>query len=153
MRLDYPMKTMNQTKDIGLVMKNYPELGYDGWRIEPDEQRFADCRRELQEAAAALDLCRRAFRDERFRKLHKGRQSDYRLKHLVETWDFEPAPGARWPTPHYNGIYVCSGVAVAAALLEGFCVHRQIGGRRSFIDVPRPWRARSLRAAPETAAK
>ena len=94
-----------------------------------------------QEAAAALELCRRAFRDQRFLKEYKGRQSDYRLKHLVESWDFEPEPGARWPVPHYNGIYVCSGVAVAAALLEGFRVHRQIGGRRSFIDVPRPLRA------------
>ena len=49
-----------------------------------------------------------------------------------------PARCARRASPT---IYVCSGVAVAAALLEGFRVHRQIGGRRSFIDVPRPLRA------------
>ena len=135
---------MNSTNNIGLVMENYPDLGYDGWRIEPDDRLFAERRRELQEATAALELCRRAFRDQRFLKEYKGRQSDYRLKHLVESWDFEPEPGARWPVPHYNGIYVCSGVAVAAALLEGFRVHRQIGGRRSFIDVPRPLRVQSL---------
>jgi hypothetical protein len=133
---------MEHKRDISCIIENYPDLGYDGWRIEPDDRQFAERRRELEEASAALELCRRAFRDERFRKLHKGRQSDYRLKHLVETWDFEPAPGARRPTPHYNGIYVCSGVAVAAALLEGFCVHRQIGGRRSYVDVPGPLRTR-----------
>ena len=42
----YPTKTMNQTNDIGLVMENYPDLGYDGWRIEPDDRLFAERRRD-----------------------------------------------------------------------------------------------------------
>ena len=33
---------MNSTNNIGLVMENYPDLGYDGWRIEPDDRLFAE---------------------------------------------------------------------------------------------------------------
>lgn len=129
---------MHQARDIARVMAEHPDLGYDGWRIEPDEQLFAERRRELSEAAAALDLCRRAFRDQRFRKLYKGRQSDYRLKHRVEVWNFDPKPDDFLRGPRYNGIYVCSGVAVAAAFLEGFPVIRHAGGRRCVIVVPKP---------------
>lgn len=62
---------MENIRDISCIIKNYPELGYDGWRIEPDDRLFAERRRELREATSALELCRRVFRDERFRKLHK----------------------------------------------------------------------------------
>jgi len=129
---------MNQTNDIARVMAEHPELGYDGWRIEPDDRLFAERRRELREATAALDLCRRVFRDQRFRKLYKGRHSDYRLKHRVEVWNFDPKPDDLLPSAPYNGIYVCSGVAVAAALIEGFTVVRLAGKRRCEIEVPRP---------------
>jgi hypothetical protein len=132
--------TMNQTNVIARVMAEHPELGYDGWRIEPDDREFAERRRELSEAAAALDLCRRAFRDQRFRKLYKGRQSDYRLKHRVEVWNFDPKPDDFLRGQKYNGIYVCSGVAVATAFLEGFQVIRPAEGRRCLIVVPKPER-------------
>ena len=132
--------TMDHTNDITDILEKYPNLGYDGWRIEPDDRLFAERRRELKEASAALELCRRAFRDERFRKTYKGLQSDYRLKHAVETWDFDPKPGDEPSHPRYNGVYVCSGVAVAAALLEGFQVRYNLGGRRSVIRVPSPVR-------------
>ncbi len=59
MRTSMESITMNQTNDIARVMAEHPELGYDRWRIEPDDREFAERRRELSEAAAALDLCRR----------------------------------------------------------------------------------------------
>ena len=63
-----------------------------------------------------------------------------RLKHRVEVWNFDPKPDDYLRGQKYNGIYVCSGVAVAAAFLEGFQVIRPAEGRRCVIVVPKPER-------------
>ena len=126
--------------EIEALMEDYPNLGYGGWRIPKHaEVEFLEQRKKLRAASIAMNLCRRVFRDPLFRKKFHGKYTDYKLKHVVEFWEFDPAPC--YPPPvlrHYNGIYVCQGVAVAAALLEGFDV-RQFSPTSfgSMITVPR----------------
>jgi hypothetical protein len=133
------IQSKNCYRDIDCVLRNHPELGRDGWRIERDDRIFEENRTALREAHEALALCRRVFNDRRFRKLYRGKQSDYGLKHVVEFWDFNFDLHAERDSPRYNGLYVGSGVAVAAAFLEGFVV-RRLRGLRSGIEVPKPSR-------------
>jgi hypothetical protein len=131
------MESNDCYRDIDRVMRVCPELGRDGWCNAWDRSRLAESRVALREAREALQLCRQVFRDRRFRKLYRGKQSDYCLKHVAEFWDLNFDPRAEPEPVKYNGVYVGSGVAVAAALLEGFTVHR-MRGRRSSIVVPKP---------------
>ena len=112
--------------EIEWLMLTHPTLCYQGWEApQLTGERFLELREKLRLAFVPLDLCRRVFRDPRFLKKYRGRYSDYKLKHVVEFWEFDPTP--TYPPPiqrHYNGHYVCQGVATAAAILEGFEVKR-----------------------------
>jgi hypothetical protein len=124
-----PITTKSELLDI---LARHPDLCYEGWRT-PDmsDARLKELRDKLLHAYIEFDLCRRAFRDPDFRKKYRGINSAYGIKHAVEKWDFDP-PSIRVPSdwrnptmPHYNGIYVCQGVAAAAAMLEGLPVLRR----------------------------
>ena len=118
------MMTDNQTthqSEVTELLLKYPDICYLGWKTPRlTESQFQEERRRLVESQEALDLCRRVFRDPRFRKKYGGNRSSYGMKHFVESWGFSPDRLREPGSAHYNGVYVCEGVAIAAALLEGF---------------------------------
>lgn len=146
--------------EISSLMADHPNLCYAGWKTPwLAGAEFLQRREELRAALTALDLCRRVFRDPRFRLQYHGQYTGYRLKHVVEFWELNPIPCDPPPAMrHYNGIYVCQGVAAAAAILEGFDVWQfKPRGADSLIRVPllspptQPWG--SANGPQKTAAK
>ncbi|MBM4012782.1 MAG: hypothetical protein FJ286_15690 [Planctomycetes bacterium] len=121
------------------LMTAYPNLCATGWRQpKATDSEFAALRDELAQAGDKVELCRRMFRDTRFLKKWHGLWAAYGIKHRAENWDFQFDPVLFPPRRCYNG-YVYQGVAVAAALLEGFTViPHPSGAPGSDIAVPRP---------------
>jgi hypothetical protein len=121
--------------DLESLLDKCPELGYTGWQTNRTSLRqHVEDRDKLRMAVREVELCRRMFRDPRFREARGGRRyTAYHLKHVAENWSFDANPE---PEGHYN-FYVCQGSAAAAALLEGLTVVRQgVAGCGSIITVP-----------------
>jgi hypothetical protein len=142
------MSTIAHTTEADLhdLLTRYPDLGYEGWRVHgTSETLHQESRKQLLQAHVALELCRRVFREPRFRQEYTGLQSAYHLKHVVESWDFAFVPTApigrrrrspERPASAYNGVYVPESVAAAAGMLEGFVsTRRHPAAPGSVIDV------------------
>jgi hypothetical protein len=136
--------TPNTKIAIAELLEAQPQLGYQGWRLpQLTDDEFAESRQLLARAIEPLKICSKVFRDSRFRTLHKGARNAYHIKHVIEFWDFSPSyiRSGRYPEMVrknvYNGIYIAEGVAVAAALIEGYQVERRSPlGSGSFITFP-----------------
>jgi hypothetical protein len=143
---------MTEKIKIDRLLRVHQSLCYGGFKaLDMTPELFAESREKLQSSSTEIDLCRRVFREDRFKKRYAGKRSAYLLKHVAERWDFdENLRRPSEPYSHYNGIYVSQGSAAAAALLEGFEVS-QIGlvGPGSVVSVPRPTRVH--RSPPEVA--
>lgn len=134
----------NIKTDINELLEAHADLCYHGWRCSDlAENDYAESRQLLARAIEPLRICSQVYRDPRFRALHKGARNAYHIKHVIEFWDFSPSyiRSGRYPEMVqrnvYNGIYIAEGVAVAAALIEGYQVERRSPlGSGSFITFP-----------------
>jgi hypothetical protein len=132
---------MNHQNELDHLLRKNPSLCYDGVQAPYMTREFFETsRQKIKNALPEIELCRKVFREDRFKKQCVGKQTAYRLKHVVERWEFdEKARSLSATGMNYNGLYVSQGSAAAAALLEGFevrCIGR--GGPASVILVPRP---------------
>ncbi len=127
--------------DVKYLINKYPNLCYEGWRTpRMTGTEFKEARDKLAASRAEINLCSRVFADPIFMKTYHGVQTAYRLKHVVERWDFDPQQDSHPQRTHYNGMYICEGVATAAALLACFKVKRMaMHSVGSKITVPRKW--------------